>query len=147
MGYVNKLTVMGRLGRDPALFKGQIGTTVCRMSVATNSSYTKDGVKVTETEWHNVVTFGKRAEVAAQYLKKGREVYIEGPIRTRHWTDSKTNAPRERKELIATDIQFIGASPNAGKRTEGTPAPGAGDDEEPDMSVLDQVPGGDAGAG
>ena len=152
MGYVNKLTVLGRLGRDPELHYGQNGTAVCRMSVATNSTFPRNGVKVTETEWHNIVTFGKRAEVCAQWLKKGREVFVEGPIRTRSWIDTKTKEKRERKELIATDVQFIGSAP-AKKSGEATPTqqagePGYGGDDANDIdtSVLDAVPTGEGGS-
>ena len=109
MASVNKVILLGRLGRDPKTSDAQ-GLAICRLALATTRRYKgRDGEKKEETEWHNVVVFGKTAEVAQQYLVKGSEVYIEGRLHTRKYTD-KQGVERYATEVICESLQ-LGARP------------------------------------
>lgn len=120
MASVNKVILVGNLGRDPEVRHAPNGTAVCNLSLATTRSW-KDktsGEKVEETEWHRVVFYDRLAEVAGEYLKKGRSVYVEGRLKTRKWTD-KEGVERYTTEVVATDMQMLGARTDA----EGAPRP------------------------
>ena len=107
-GTVNKVILVGRLGADPEVRQMPSGSAVTNISVATNDGY-KDkqtGQFVDATEWHRVVLFNRLAEVAGQYLKKGRPVYIEGRIRTNKWQDQQ-GQDRYATEIIANEIQLL----------------------------------------
>lgn len=120
MASVNRVALLGRLGRDPKTSDAQ-GLTICRLALATARRYKgRDGEKKEETEWHNVVVFGKTAEVAQQYLVKGSEVYIEGRLHTRKYTD-KQGVERYATEVICESLQ-LGAKPQ-GKSTSASSAP------------------------
>ena len=108
---VNKVILLGRLGKDPELRYTQNQTPVCSFSLAT-SERRKDqsGTWVDATEWHNVVAFGRTAENINSYLKKGREVFIDGSIRTRKWQD-REGKDRYTTEIIANTVQFVGGRP------------------------------------
>ena len=107
MASVNRVTLLGRLGRDPKTSDAQ-GLAICRLALATTRRYKgRDGKE--ETEWHNVVVFGKTAEVAQQYLVKGSEAYIEGRLHTRKYTD-KQGVERYATEVICESLQ-LGAKP------------------------------------
>lgn len=109
MASVNRVILLGRLGRDPKTSDAQ-GLAICRLALATTRRYKgRDGEKEEETEWHNVVVFGKTAEVAQQYLVKGSEVYIEGRLHTRKYTD-KQGVERYATEVICESLQ-LGAKP------------------------------------
>ena len=109
MASVNRVTLLGRLGRDPKTSDAQ-GLAICRLALATTRRYKgRDGEKEEETEWHNVVVFGKTAGVAQQYLVKGSEVYIEGRLHTRKYTD-KQGVERYATEVICESLQ-LGAKP------------------------------------
>ncbi len=104
--YINKVLLFGRLGQDPDLRALPTGTPVCSFSIATNRVYKdKDGNKQEKTEWHNIVVFGRQAELVKQYLKKGDTVYIEGRLQTRSW-DTPDGQKRYRTEIIAETVQF-----------------------------------------
>jgi single-strand DNA-binding protein len=108
MASVNKVILLGRLGRDPKTSDAQ-GLAICRLALATTRRYKgRDGEKKEETEWHNVVLFGKTAEIAQQYLQKGSEVYIEGRLRTRSY--EKDGVKRYSTEIIGESMQ-LGARP------------------------------------
>ncbi|MCB0330445.1 MAG: single-stranded DNA-binding protein [Bdellovibrionales bacterium] len=111
---VNKVILVGRLGKDPESRFSQSQTPITNFSVATGERR-KDqtGNWVEHTEWHNVVTFGKTAENCSNFLKKGREVYIEGRIQTRKWQD-KEGKDRWTTEIIANQVQFLGGRDGAG---------------------------------
>ena len=110
MASVNKVILLGRLGRDPETRTTQGGTSVCRLAVATDRRYKdKDGNKQEETEWHNVSLFGRQAEIADQFLRKGSEVYVEGRLHTRKYTD-KEGVERWATDIIAETMQ-LGARP------------------------------------
>lgn len=106
---VNKVILVGNLGKDPEMRYTNTQTAVARFSIAT-SEKRKDqtGNWVDQVEWHNVVTFGKTAENCSNYLKKGRQVYIEGRIQTRKWQD-KEGKDRYTTEIIANTVQFLGS--------------------------------------
>lgn len=109
MASVNRVILLGRLGRDPKTSDAQ-GLAICRLALATTRRYKgRDGEKKEETEWHNVVVFGKTAEVAQQYLVKGSEVYIEGRLHTRKYTD-KQGVERYATEVVCESLQ-LGARP------------------------------------
>jgi single-strand DNA-binding protein len=105
---VNKVILLGRLGKDPELRYTQSQTPVCSFSLATGDRR-KDasGNWVEQTEWHNIVTYGKTAELCNTYLKKGRQAFIEGKIQTRKWQD-KEGRDRYTTEVIGNTVQFIG---------------------------------------
>lgn len=109
MASVNKVILLGRLGRDPKTSDAQ-GLAICRLALATTRRYKgRDGEKKEETEWHNAVVFGRQAEVAQQYLVKGSEVYIEGRLRTHKYT-GKDGVERYMTEVVCESLQ-LGARP------------------------------------
>ncbi|MBN1983487.1 MAG: single-stranded DNA-binding protein [Chitinivibrionales bacterium] len=136
MAGVNKVILIGNLGKDPELRRIPSGTSVATFSLATTERWNdKSGLKQDHTEWHNIVAWGKLADLAHQYLKKGRSVYIEGKITTRSWDDKDGNK-RYRTEIVANQIQFIGSGAGA---TPSTPAIAGADFTEnapPDYASL-----------
>ena len=122
MAGVNKAILIGNLGRDPELKYTQNGQAVANFTLATSENWTdKNGERVERTEWHRIVAWGKTGELCAQYLAKGRTVYIEGRIQTREWED-KEGQKRYTTEINANTVQFLG-----GPRGDGNPgAPGGG---------------------
>ena len=114
MAGVNKVILIGNLGKDPELRRTPGGQSVASFSLATTERWTdKSGGRQDRTEWHNVVAWGKLAELANQYLSKGRTAYIEGRITTRSWDDRDGNK-RYRTEIIANQIQFLGGQGSQG---------------------------------
>jgi single-strand DNA-binding protein len=120
MASVNKVILIGNLGRDPEMRYTQSGQAVTNFPIATTESWTdkNSGHKQEKTEWHRIVAWGKTAELCAQYLAKGRSVYIEGRLQTREWED-KEGIKRYTTEITANTVQFLG-----GPRSEGA---GGGD--------------------
>lgn len=109
MASINKVILIGNLGKDPDLRFMPNGDAVCNFSVATTESWKdKNGQKQEKTEWHNVVMYRKLAEIAGEYLKKGRPVYLEGRLQTRKWQD-KEGADRYTTEVIADSMQMLGS--------------------------------------
>lgn len=108
MAGVNKVILLGRLGRDPELRTTASGQSVCNFSVATSEKWKdKDGTANERTEWHNIVAWAKLAEICAEYLGKGREVYVEGKLQTSKYTD-KEGVERYKTEVVAQTVQFVG---------------------------------------
>jgi single-strand DNA-binding protein len=108
MPSVNKVILIGNLGRDPELRYTKNGQAVANFSLATSDNFTsKDGQKEERTEWHRIVAWAKTAELCAQYLSKGRTVYIEGQLRTREWED-KEGHKRQTTEVHAQTVQVLG---------------------------------------
>ena len=104
---LNKVQIIGRLGRDPELRYSQTGSAVCTLSVATDESYTdRDGNRVDRAEWHRVVVYSKAAENCSQYLKKGSLVYVEGALQTRKWQDD-IGQQHSVTEIKAQRVQFL----------------------------------------
>ena len=105
---LNRVILLGRLGRDPEVRYAQSGTTVATLNMATDERRPDgNGGWKNETEWHRVVLFGKQADLAKQYLTKGREVLIEGSLRTRQWQD-KDGQKRYTTEVVAQNMRFVG---------------------------------------
>lgn len=112
---INKVILVGNIGKDPETRYMPNGKAVTNFSVATSEAWTdkQSGDKQERTEWHNVVLFEKLAEIAAEYLKKGSQVYIEGSLRTRKWQD-KEGKDRYTTEIVGRDMQMLGGRPGAG---------------------------------
>ena len=107
MASVNKVILVGNLGRDPEVRFMPNGEAVCNFSIATTENWKdKSGVKQEKTEWHNIVMYRKLAEIAGEYLKKGRPVYVEGRLQTRKW--EKDGVTRYSTEIIADSMQMLG---------------------------------------
>lgn len=105
---VNKVILIGNLGADPEVRYSSTGTAVANFRVATSENWTnKDGAKETRTDWHRVVAFGKLGEICAEYLSKGKQVYIEGKLRTRSWED-KDGTKRWITEVVANNVVMLG---------------------------------------
>ncbi len=122
MASINKVILIGNLGRDPELRYTQGGQAVANFTLATNERFSgKDGEKQERTEWHRIVAWGRTAELCAQYLSKGRSVYLEGRLQTREWED-KEGQKRKTTEVVANTVQFLGG------RGEGGPAGPASSD-------------------
>lgn len=136
--YLNKTFLFGNLTRDPEMRSLPNGNKVTSFSLATNRVY-KDanGARQEQTEYHNIVVFGRQAETSAQYLKKGQSVLIEGRIQTRSWDDKVTGEKKYRSEVVADAVQFgpkaggVG-SPEGAKAQEGAPVTQA-----PDLDTID----------
>src|ERR1700740_3127542 len=106
---VNKVILIGNLGKDPEVKYTPSGTPVAKIALATNERYKdKDGQWQDRTEWHNVVLWQRLAEIAGEYLKKGGKVYIEGRLQTRSWEDKQTNQKRYMTEVVASDLVLLG---------------------------------------
>ena len=146
MASVNKVILIGNLGKDPELRYTQSGQAVANFNIATTERFGgRDGAEVQErTEWHRIVTWGKTAENCAQYLSKGRSVYIEGRLQTRDWEDKEGNK-RYTTEITALRVQFLGSregggggAGNAGGGPRGgSPGPGPGPEGPP---PADDIP-------
>lgn len=148
MASVNKVILIGNLGRDPELRYTQNGQPVANFSLATSENWTdkNSGDKVEKTEWHRVVVWGRTAEHCSQYLSKGRSVYIEGRLQTREWED-KEGQKRSTTEVNALTVQFLGAprgqgidepESNAGEPKSGGGSPGRDSGAPP--AAGDDVP-------
>jgi single-strand DNA-binding protein len=140
---VNKVILVGNLGRDPEIRYLPSGQTVASFSVATTERFKgRDGQMKDQTEWHNVVVYGKQAELCGQYLKKGRQVYVEGRLTTRQWEAKDGSGKRSRTEIVALRVQFLGG--RAGAATEEAPEFGggmaAGTGEEPAPMDDEDIP-------
>ena len=115
MASVNKVIIVGNLGRDPEMRTFPDGGSLCNVAIATSRTW-KDktsGEKQEETEWHRVVFRDRLAEIAGEYLKKGRSVYVEGRLKTRKWTD-KDGVEKFTTEIVATDMQLLGSREGLG---------------------------------
>jgi single-strand DNA-binding protein len=115
MASVNKVIILGNLGRDPEMRYTPSGSAICSLRVATTRNWkNKDsGERVEETEWHSVVMYDRQAEIAGEYLKKGRPVYIEGRLKTRKWQDKDGN-DRYTTEIVGETMQLLGGREDSG---------------------------------
>ena len=142
---INKVILVGRLGKDPEIRSTPSGDTVAKFTVATDERYTdRSGQKQERTEWHNIVAWRKLAEICGQYLKKGKLVYIEGSLRTDSWEDKETGQKKYRTEIIADTMKMLdrrgddeggsyggGSYAGAGSRkTTGSSAPAPAEDDD-----------------
>jgi len=136
MAGVNKVILLGNLGKDPVVRSLESGAKVASFSLATSRTYKgQDGKAIDETEWHNVSLWGNLAELAEKYLTKGRQVYIEGRLRTRQYED-KEGVKKYTTEIIGENMTFVGNKPDsgdAGGRREQEPADSASSMVEDDL--------------
>ena len=137
---VNKVILIGNLGRDPEVRYLPSGQAVAAFSLATSDNYTdRSGARQERTEWHNVVVYGKQAELCGQYLKKGRQAYVEGRITYRQWDAKDGSGKRYRTEIVAQRVQFLGGRPGAGAE-EPAEVAGGGDVEPPPPMDDEDIP-------
>jgi single-strand DNA-binding protein len=143
---VNKVILVGRLGRDPETRFTGGGQAVANFSMATDESYKdKNGERQKRTEWHKIVVWGKQAEIAQQYLKKGSLIYLEGRIQSREWQD-KEGQKRTSFEIVANNFRFLGGrAEGAAAGGGGAAARSGGDDMESHAAPADDSYGGGAG--
>lgn len=147
---VNKVILVGRLGKDPETRYTSGGQAVCNFSLATDETFKdKSGERQKRTEWHRIVVWAKQAEIAQQYLKKGAQIYLEGRIQSREWTD-KENQKRTSYEIVATNFRMLGSkSDSSGSAYRSSPAaagssdfdsagPGPADHEQSAPEVGDE---------
>jgi single-strand DNA-binding protein len=133
---VNKVILVGNVGADPEVRYLDGGTAVCRLSLATSESYrSKEGERVTQTEWHNLVLWRGLAEVAEKYVKKGSQLYVEGRLRTRSWDDKEGNK-RYTTEINVDNMQMLGRKSDD---SSGGEAPAS----KPSVQEFDPTQGGD----
>ena len=128
MASVNKVILIGNLGRDPELRYTKSGSAVANFSLATTDTFTREGQREERTEWHRIVAWGKTAELCTQYLAKGRPVYVEGQLRTREWED-KEGHKRQTTEVHAQTVTFLGprgTGPAGGGGGQRASEPGSG---------------------
>jgi len=129
---VNKVILIGNLGDDPELRYTGSGTAVCNMSLATNETYTdSDGNEVQNTEWHDVVAWGRLGEICNEYLNKGSQVYFEGKLQTRSWEDRDNNT-RYSTEVKAQEMMFLDSNRQGGADMDGF-------DQSREDEALDQT--------
>ena len=133
---INKVILVGNIGKDPETRYMPNGKAVTNFSIATSESWTDrtSGDKQERTEWHNVVLFEKLAEIAAEYLRKGSQVYIEGSLRTRKWQD-KEGKDRYTTEIVGRDMQMLGGRGGAGAGGGGEQSSGGGGRAAPERSA------------
>src|SRR6266850_4782488 len=124
---INKVILVGNLGADPETRAMPSGTTVANLRIATSESWRdkQSGEQQERTEWHRVVLFGRLGEIAAEYLKKGSQVYIEGSLRTRKWQD-KQGTERYSTEIVGNDMQMLGGRGGGGGGMGGGAGAGSG---------------------
>jgi single-strand DNA-binding protein len=141
MGSVNKVILIGNLGRDPEVRYTQGGAPVANFTLATNESWTdKSGSRQERTEWHRVVVWGKTAEIVREHLTKGKQVYVEGSLQTRQWDDKEGNK-RSTTEVKALRVVLLGR-PDGGGEMRGSPPPAmdAGSEESQAPPEGDDIP-------
>ncbi len=135
--YLNKVMVFGNLTRDPEVRALPNGGNVCSFGIATNRVYKKqDGSKAEEVEFHNIVTFGKLADLCAQYLKKGSSAYVEGRLKTRSWDDKDSGKKQYKTEIVADTVQF---GPRSAATGGGAPKERTTDAEAPQKAPKDDA--------
>jgi len=128
---INKVILLGHVGKDPEVRHLDNDRTVARLTIATNETYrNKSGEKVTNTEWHNVVAWRALAEITEKYIKKGSLLYIEGKLRTRSWDDKDGNK-RYTTEIEAENIQMVGRRPEDGGQQPNAGIADSGSSAEP----------------
>lgn len=146
--YINKAILFGNLTRDPELRALPSGLNVCSFSIATNRVYKdRDGKKQEQTDFHNIVVFGRQADIVNQYLKKGSSAYVEGRMQTKSWDDKTSGEKKYRTEVVADSVQFGPRSSGGGgggRKSDDAPAEepsgGAGIDYPKDDINPDDIP-------
>ncbi|MBI2820788.1 MAG: single-stranded DNA-binding protein [Acidobacteria bacterium] len=140
MSSVNKVILVGRLGKDPEVRYTPSGAAVANFSVATDETWKdKSGEKQQRTEWHNIVVWGKLAEICGQYLTKGKLVYLEGRLQTREWDDRDGNK-RRTTEVVASDMVMLGSKAEGGGTAAARESPRPAESvatPTPDIGITD----------
>ena len=145
MASLNKVILCGNLGKDPETRYTQSGDAVTNFSIATSEKWTdKSGEKKEQTQWHNIVMFGRIAEVAGEYLKKGSSCLIVGKLQTRKWQDKEGN-DRYTTEIVANELQLLGGKPEESERPAKREKPSAKPSttktvRKPDADMDDDIP-------
>ena len=119
---VNKVILIGNLGKDPEVRYTQSGSAVANFSMATVEKYKKDGEPVENTEWHKVVAFGRLAEIVGEYLTKGSQIYVEGKIQTRKWEDRDGNT-KYTTEVVIREMKMLGGGQPKQEKNNDPPVP------------------------
>lgn len=135
---VNKVILVGNVGKDPEVRHLEGGVTLARFPLATNETYTdKSGQRVTQTEWHNIVVWRGLAETVEKYVKTGKLLYVEGRIRTNTYEDKETGAKKYFTEIYCTNFRFLGPSTTGGGEgeTTGTETPSASTEIKDDFPM------------
>jgi single-strand DNA-binding protein len=133
---VNKVFLLGNLGRDPELKALPGGAQVANFSIATSRKFKdKEGNRQEQTEWHNIVCFGRQAEIAGQYLAKGKTIFVEGRMQTRSWDDKETGKKVYRTEVVCDNFTMVGGKSDGAAKAAAAVDPSAGfsefDDDVP----------------
>jgi len=127
---LNKVMLIGNLGRDPEVRTTASGTPVANFSLATSRRWTdRDGQRQEQTEWHNIVCWGRQAEIAGQYLTKGRQIFVEGRLQTRSWEDKNSGEKKYRTEIVCENFQMLGRRGDGGSGGGGDSDYGNGDSD------------------
>jgi single-strand DNA-binding protein len=122
---INKVILVGNLGRDPEVRSLPSGQPVANFTLATSRRWKdKNGQRQEQTEWHQIVCFGKQAEIAGQYLTKGKQIFVEGRIQTRSWDDRQTGEKRYRTEVICENFQMFSSQRGSDFEPAAGPSPG-----------------------
>ena len=138
---VNKVILLGNLGKDPEVKYTPQGTPVAKLTVATNYRYKdKNEQWQDQTEWHNVVLWQRLAEIAGEYLKKGSKVYIEGRLQTRSWEDKQTNQKRYMTEIVANDLVLLGGRGEGGESGGSSRSSSSGNNNNFDQRTPEHEP-------
>ena len=143
-GTVNKVILIGRLGKDPEMRYAPSGTAISTFSIATNHSQKSEGEWVDKTEWHNILAFGKTAEFSGEYLSKGKLVFVEGRLQTSSWEDQQ-GVKKYKTEILVNDLQLIGGKGDGGSGNASQAAPAASEAQkkaapEPASEEEDDLP-------
>ena len=139
---VNKVILVGRLGRDPETRYTGGGQAVCNFSMATDETFKdRSGERQKRTEWHKIVVWGKQAEIAQQYLKKGSQIFLEGRIQSREWTD-KENQKRTSYEIVATNFRMLGSKSDSMGGGGPRPSAPSGDFDAEAHAPMEHEPSG-----
>ncbi len=143
---VNKVILVGNLGKDPEVRYTSGGQAVASLRIATSRSWTdkQSGQRKEETEWHDVEVWGKQAEQCGEYLSKGRQVYVEGRLKTDKWQDKQSGQDRFKVKVVAETVRFLGGG-GGGQRSTGPRPPG--DETGGPPPGFEEGPAGDVGGG
>ncbi|MGH9797618.1 MAG: single-stranded DNA-binding protein [Candidatus Polarisedimenticolia bacterium] len=140
MASVNKVILIGNLGRDPEVRYTQGGAAVANFTLATNDVWTdKAGARQERTEWHRIVVWGKQAEIVREHLSKGKQVYVEGSLQTRQWDDREGNK-RTTTEIRATRVVMLGRPPESGEGRAAPPREAVAPDDSAGPPPEDDIP-------
>lgn len=139
-GSVNKVILIGRLGRDPEVRYTASGMPVCNFSLATDSAWKdKSGEQKQQTEWHRIVAWNKLAEICGEYLTKGKQVYVEGSIRNKEWEDKQGGGKRTGYEIVIRDMRMLGSRADSGRMDAASQEP-VSRDSSPAESAPEPAP-------